>query len=138
MTFAAKYEIMEAVTRGAVETFVARKVATDERVLVYVFECQEQKSNKPTVQWVLESFRAVAPDPPELVAETGRYDATSYGYLVTKLPEKSTLQAWVRSYESRQQATAGMVVPPTDAPATGTHESAKESADALPASERPV
>jgi hypothetical protein len=39
MTFAAKYEILEAVTRGAVETFVARKVATDERVLVCIFEC---------------------------------------------------------------------------------------------------
>ena len=64
MTFAAKYEFLESVTRGAVETFVARKVATDERVLVYIFECPEQPPNKPTVQWILESFRAVAPDPP--------------------------------------------------------------------------
>jgi len=138
MTFAAKYEILEAVTRGAVETFVARKVATDERVLVYVFECQEQKSNKPTVQWVLESFRAVAPDPAELVVETGRYDATSYGYLVTKLPDKSALLAWVQSYQARQQAAVGVVVPATNAPATGAHESAKEVADALPASEQPT
>jgi len=137
MTFAAKYEILEAVTRGAVETFVARKVATDERVLVYIFECQEQQPNKPTVQWVLESFRAVAPDPPELVSETGRYDATSYGYLVTKLPEKSKLQAWVQSYEARQQGATGAVVPPANASATGAEESAKEVAD-VPASERPT
>ena len=73
MTFAAKYEILEPLTRGAVETFVARRVATDERVLVCIFECPEQRLNQPTVQWIMESFRAVAPDPPELVAETGRY-----------------------------------------------------------------
>src|SRR5271157_4250667 len=109
MTFAAKYEILEFLTRGSVETFVARKVATDERVLVYIFECPEQPLNRPTVQWILESFRALAPDPPELVAETGRYDATSYGYLVTKLPEKSALQAWIQSYEARQQAASGLL-----------------------------
>ncbi len=64
MTLAAKYEFLEALTRGAVETFMARKVATDERVLVYIFECPEQPLNQPTVQWILESFRALAPDPP--------------------------------------------------------------------------
>lgn len=138
MTFAAKYEILEAVTRGAVETFVARKIATDERVLVYIFECQEQPLNKPTVQWVLESFRAVAPEPPELVAETGRYDATSYGYLVTKVPERSKLQTWIQSYEARQQTAEEAVMPPGNAPATGARESAKELANTLPASERPT
>jgi len=134
MTFAAKYEILEAVSRGAVEVFVARKVATDERVLVYIFECPEQPLNQPTVQWVLESFRALAPDPPELVAETGRYDATSYGYLVTKLPEKSALQTWIQSYEARQHGVAGAVAPPANEPPP--HERVTEVADALPAHER--
>lgn len=138
MTFAAKYETLEAVTRGAVETFVARKVATDERVLVYIFECPEQPLNKPTVQWILESFRGVAPDPPELVAETGRYNATSYGYLVTKIPENSKLQAWIQSYEARQQAAEGTVAPPAGAPVAGARDSAKDLGDALPASERPT
>src|SRR5271157_979288 len=102
MTFAAKYEILEPVTCGAVETFVARKVATDARVMVCIFECRQQPANKPTVQWILESFQAVAPNPPALVTETGRYDATSYGYLVTQYPERSALQAWIQAYEARQ------------------------------------
>jgi hypothetical protein len=125
MTFAAKYEILEAVALGAVETFVARKLATDEPVLVHIFECPAQPPNQPTVQWVLESFRMVAPDPCGLVVETGRYEATSYGYLVTRLPEKSALQAWIQAYNIRQQAEAGLVAPPLSAAAKDSPESMK-------------
>jgi hypothetical protein len=104
MTFADKYEIVEAVARGRIETFVARKVSTDQRVLVYVFEGREQRPEEPTVQWVLESFRALAPSPPELVVETGRYNGTSYAYLVTKLPDRAVLQEWLRSYQAQPEA----------------------------------
>ena len=103
MKFAAKYEILEPVTRGSVETFVARPIDTDERVLVHIFECPEQRSDQPTVQWVLESFREVAPAPAELVLATGRYSGTSYAYLATKLPDRARLQEWVRSYEEQQE-----------------------------------
>jgi hypothetical protein len=104
MKFAAKYEILEPITRGSVETFVARSLGTDERVLVHIFECPEQRSDQPTVQWVLESFQAVAPAPAELVLATGSYSGTSYAYLATKLPDNAKLQEWVRSYEEQQQA----------------------------------
>lgn len=104
MTFADKYEIVEAVARGRIETFVARKVSTDQRVLVYVFEGREQRPEEPTVQWVLESFRALAPSPPEPVVETGRYNGTSYAYLVTKLPDRAVLQEWLRSYQAQPEA----------------------------------
>src|SRR5215472_10263402 len=104
MNFAAKYEILEPITRGSVETFVARVIATDARVLVHVFECPEQAPDQPTVQWVLDSFHAVAPDTPELVLGTGRYNATSYAYLVTKLPDNLALREWVRSYEAQEEA----------------------------------
>ena len=103
MKFTTKYEILEPITRGSVETFVARSTATDERVLVYIFECPEQRPDQPTVQWVLESFHAVAPDPPELVLGTGRYSGTSYAYLATKLPDSAALQEWVRSYEAQEE-----------------------------------
>lgn len=112
MTFASKYEILEPVASGSVETFVARSLATDERVLVHIFECPEQRPDQPTVQWVLESFQAIAPKPPGLVLGTGRYSGTTYAYLVTKLPESAVLDAWVRSYQARQET-------PTAAPAPG-------------------
>ena len=111
MKFAAKYEILEPVARGAVETFVARSIATDERVLVHIFECPEQRPDQPTVQWVLESFRAIAPEPAELVLATGRYSGTTYAYLATKLPDNAALKAWVQSYESREE-TEEKITPP--------------------------
>ena len=136
MTFAAKFEILENLTRGTVETFVARKLPIEECVLVHVFEAGEQPPNQPTVQWILESFRAVAPDPCGPVVETGRYDATSYGYLVTKLPEKSVLEAWLQSYEAQQKTEAGIGgVKPTDKRAT-TRSSTESNAEvAAPRSE---
>jgi hypothetical protein len=135
MKFAAKYEILETFTRGSVETFAARKVATDEVVLVHIFECQEQQPNQPTVQWIMESFRAIAPAPCARVVETGRYDETSYGYLVTRLPEKPALQAWIQSYEARQQTGDEVVVPPVRAPALPLHETATPEAGPAPAAE---
>lgn len=138
MKFAAKYEILEAVTRGSVETFAARKIATDEVVLVHIFECQDQQPHQPTVQWILESFRAVAPDPCGLVVETGRYEDTSYGYLVVKRPEKSALQAWVQSYEARRQAADGLIAPSSGAPAIPSPERTSPETGSLPAGDEPT
>jgi len=134
MKFAAKYEILEAYTRGAVETFAARKIATDEVVLVHIFECQEQQPNQPTVQWVLESFRAMAPDPCGRVVDAGRYDETSYGYLVTRLPEKPALQAWIQSYEVRR-AAEDETSPPGSSAASPSAEGATPETRRVPASD---
>jgi hypothetical protein len=112
MTFAAKYEILEPVAVGPVEIFVARKVLNNERVLVHIFECPEQKPQQPTLQWVLESFHAVAPEPAELVIDTGKYLGTSYAYLVTKIPAEAVLKQWIQSYEARGQATNASAEPP--------------------------
>ena len=130
MTFAAKYEILEPVAVGPVEIFVARKVLNNERVLVHIFECPEQKPNQPTVQWVSESFRAVAPEPAELVLDTGKYLGTSYAYLVTKMPAEAVLKQWIRSYEALGQATNASAEPPiAAAPAP---EPAEEGISPLP------
>jgi hypothetical protein len=104
MKFANKYELFELLTTGTVETFVARDVRSAERVLVHIFESLQQRSDQPTIQWVLESFRSVAPAPPGLVVDAGRYTGTAYAYLVTKVPEEAALQDWVQSYEASQQA----------------------------------
>ena len=111
MKFADKFELFEAVTNGRVETFVAKDLASGERVLLHIFEAPEKKLDQPTVQWVLESFRKVAPNPPGLVVETGRYSGTTYAYLVTKLPDSSVLQRWVQSYESHVKETQEIAIP---------------------------
>lgn len=120
MKFAEKYELLESLTTGAVETFFANDKVRGERVLVHILRCDPRKPNQPTVQWVLEAFRRFAPEPAGLVLEAGPYSGTLYAYLVTKLPDEAALHAWVQQYEARPRDTQEIPAPaPTRAPETG-------------------
>jgi hypothetical protein len=99
MKFADKYELSDAITTGRLETFVGRDVGSGERVLVYIFDAPVKKADQPTVLWALESFRAVAPEPPGVVIAAGKYGSTSYGYLVTQMPDDAALRRWTQAYE---------------------------------------
>jgi hypothetical protein len=112
MKFANKYELFEPVTTGRVETFVAKDLATGERVLLHIFEAPENRPDPPSLQWVLESFRKVAPNPPGPVLHTGRYSGTTYVYLATKLPDSADVQRWAQSYESYVLETQEIAIPP--------------------------
>ena len=118
MKFGEKYDLQESLTTGGVETFVANDKIRGERVLVHILHCDPQKPNQPTVQWVLESFRRLAPEPAGLVLETGRYSGTLYAYLVTKLPDDAALRTWVQQYESQARDTQQVraPVPPSPVP----------------------
>ena len=111
MKFGEKYELLESITTGRVETFVANDKVRGSRVLVHILECEAQKPNQPTVQWVLEAFRRVAPEPAALVLETGRYSGTLYAYLVTKLPEEAALNNWLRLYKAQSGDTQETPIP---------------------------
>jgi hypothetical protein len=105
MKFADKYELSEAVTSGRLETFMGRDIGSGEPVLVHIFDAPVKKPDQPTVLWVLESFRAVAPEPPGLVIATGKYGGTSYAYLVTQVPDDLALRKWKQAYESSTAET---------------------------------
>jgi hypothetical protein len=125
MKFADKYELSEAVTSGRLETFMGRDIGSGEPVLVHIFDAPVKKPDQPTILWVLESFRAVAPEPPGLVIATGKYGGTSYAYLVTQVPDDAALRKWKQAYESSTAETreipVGHSIPeqsvPTDPPA---------------------
>ena len=125
MKFGDKYELLESLTTGGVETFVANDKIRGARVLVHILHCDPQRDNQPTVQWVLESFRRLAPEPVGLVLETGRYSGTLYAYVVTKLPEETALRTWVRQYEALARDTQDLPAPP----AVPTPESLAPTAD---------
>lgn len=112
MKFANKYELFEPVTTGRVETFVAKDLASGERVLLHIFEAPENRPDSPSLQWVLESFRKVAPNPLGPVLDTGRYSGTTYVYLTSKLPDSAAVQRWAQSYESYVQETQEVAIPP--------------------------
>jgi hypothetical protein len=112
MKFANKYELFEPVTTGRVETFVAKDLASGQRVLLHIFEAPENRPDPPSLQWVLEAFRKVAPNPPGPVLDTGRYSGTTYVYLTTKLPDSADVQRWAQSYESYVLETQEIAIPP--------------------------
>ena len=105
MKFSEKYELLESLTTGAIETFVANDKVRGERVLVHIVECTPQKADQTTAEWVLESFRRLAPEPPGPVLETGKYSGVKYAYVVVKPGDESVLKAWVRRYELQAQET---------------------------------
>jgi hypothetical protein len=141
MKFGEKYELLESLTTGAVETFVANDKVRGERVLVHILHGDPQKPNQPTVQWVLDSFRRVAPEPVGLVLETGRYSGTLYAYLVTKLPEETALRAWVKQYRAQARDTQEIPAPPappTPESKAPTAEMAMKDLPQRPVSVNPV
>jgi len=105
MKFSEKYELLETLTTGAIETFVANDKVRGERVLVHIVECAPQKDDQTTTEWVLQSFRRLAPDPPGPVLETGKYSGVKYAYVVTKPVDETLVKAWVRRYELQAEDT---------------------------------
>jgi len=139
MNFVNRYELSESITTGAVETFPARDVISDSRVLVYVFESgAPQPANVPTIEWVLEAFNKIAPAPRDLVINAGRYSGTAFLYLVTKMPAPDALNQWIEAYERYRPETREY--PPIPRPDNresrgpqGDGERKKAATSALPA-----
>jgi hypothetical protein len=105
MKFSEKYELLESLTTGAVETFAANDKVRGERVLVHIVECAPQKPDQTTAEWVLESFRRLAPEPPGPVLETGKYSGAKYAYMVSKPADENVVKTWVRRYELQAEET---------------------------------
>lgn len=99
MKFTDKYELLESLTTGPVETFVANDKVRGERVLVHIVESVAHTAGQSTMEWVLESFRRVAPEPAGPVLETGKYAEAKYVYLVIKPADEAAQNSWVRRYE---------------------------------------
>jgi hypothetical protein len=138
MKFGEKYELLESLTTGAVETFIANDKVRGTRVLVHILDCGPQRPNQATVQWVLEGFRRLAPEPVSLVLETGKYSGTLYAYLVTEMPDESGLRIWVDSYNKHaadtQESTAPTEKPAPESPTAVQEIAAKEPPSPVPVS----
>jgi hypothetical protein len=80
MKFADKYEIVDKIPPGRVETFVARNVVTGERVLLHIFESEEAE---PAPNSPLESRASLSSNTP---SEKG-----VFSYSVTN---KNSLETW--------------------------------------------
>ena len=100
MKFEGIYETLQKVAIGPVVTLVARDKTNNQRVIVHSFEYSEQAINQPTMREVLSAFSALAPQPVASVIDAGRFNGTSFAYLVTSWPGDEALAEWVRLYEA--------------------------------------
>jgi len=107
MRFLDKYELLEPVSGGPVETFTARDLKTGQRLIVHLFSVPDMPLLDLNVERAVELFSRIAPAPLEPVVAGGRYEQTSHAYLITEIPaEASDLQGWITSYHANMRSTA--------------------------------
>jgi hypothetical protein len=100
-----KYELVEPVTSGRINSFIARDLVTSEQALVHLFECTKQEGTQSPAVWVLQAFRSIAPSPPGLVTEAGTSQSGSLAYVITHMPSSAALRAWVQAYKLSTETT---------------------------------
>ena len=100
-----KYELVEPVTTGRINSFIARDLSTSEPALVHLFECAAAKTRQPAAVSVLQAFRCLASSPPGLVIEAGTSDTSSLAYVITRMPSAAGLRAWVQAYKLSTETT---------------------------------
>jgi hypothetical protein len=100
-----KYELVEPVTRGRINSFIARDLSTSEQAVVHLFECATNKSAQPAAVRVLQAFRCLAASPPGLVIEAGTSETSSLAYVITRMPSAAALRAWVQAYKLSTETT---------------------------------
>src|SRR5271169_6153574 len=146
MKFAGKYETLQKVAIGPVETFVARDRASNQKVIVHTFECPEQATSQSTMQGVLSTFSALAPQPLASIIDAGKFDGTSFAYLVTNWPGDEAVGKWVRLYQEKLEGKgtseplgaatvifgSGPTSPPTTLPKARLDEGPQSATAAVP------
>ena len=105
MKLTEKYELVEPVTRGRMNSFIARDLSTSEQALVHLFEFAGGRSGQPAAIRVLQAFRCLAPSPPGRVIEAGTSESSSLAYVITLMPSASSLRAWVQAYKLSTETT---------------------------------
>jgi hypothetical protein len=105
MKLTEKYELVEPVTSGRINSFIARNLSNSEQALVHLFECARNKSGQPAAVWVLQAFRCLAPSPPGLVIEAGTSESSSLAYVITRMPSPAALRAWAQAYKLSTETT---------------------------------
>ncbi len=100
MNFTEKYEILELLTSGRVNTFLVRERTTREQAVVHSFECPASFSPESRNPAILKHFSALAPMPAESIMEIAFDENSSSAFVVTKVPVADALQSWICAYRS--------------------------------------
>ena len=136
MRFLGKYELLEQLTVGSVETFVAYPIGGGERLLIHVFALPALIKSGLKNSDLVEYMEAMSPKVLGSVLDAGRYDDGTQAFVVTKFPRNaSALPAWIEAYKaaSRKQDTTTV-----EAPARQVWGGSSTDPQSAPTSEVPV
>jgi hypothetical protein len=114
MRFLGKYELLEQLTVGPVETFVAYPIGGGERLLVHVFALPALVKSGLKNSDLVEYMEAMSPKPLGSVLDAGRYDDGTQAFVVTKFPrDPNALPNWIEAYKSaaKKQDTTTVEAP---------------------------
>jgi hypothetical protein len=135
MRFLGKYELLEQLTVGRVETFSAYPIGGGERILVHVFPLPALIKSAPTNRDLLDYMQELSPPALGAVLDAGRYDDGSQAYVVTKFPrDLGALPKWVEAYKSmtkKHDTTA-------EVPAPELWDKGSGDTQHVPVAEKPV
>jgi hypothetical protein len=135
MRFLGKYELLEQLTVGRVETFIAYPIGGGERILVHVFPLPALIKSAPTNRDLVDYMQELSPPALGAVLDAGRYDDGSQAYIVTKFPrDLGELPKWVDAYKSmtkKHDTTA-------EVPAPALWETSSGDTQPIPVAEKPV
>ena len=115
MRFLGKYELLEQLTVGKVETFAAYPIGGGERLLIHVFALPALIKSAPTNRDLLGYMEEISPPSLGTLLDAGRYDDGSQAYVVTKFPrDPAALGRWIEAYKASAKSkhdTTAEVVP---------------------------
>jgi hypothetical protein len=114
MRFLGKYELLEQLTVGSVETFVAYPIGGGERLLIHVFALPALIKSDLKNSDLLAYMETMSPPALGALLDAGRYDDGTQAFLVTKFPRDPSLLAnWIEAYKStlRKQDTTTAEAP---------------------------
>src|SRR5215469_13366373 len=101
MRFLGKYELLEQLTVGKVETFAAYPIGGGERLLVHLFALPALIKSAPTNRDLVGYMETMSPRALGTVLDAGRYDDGSQAFVVVKFPRGSAaLSNWVEAYKA--------------------------------------
>ena len=102
-----KYDLLETIAGGAVEVFLAEEIGTRLRRLVCIVRAKDDPT-PPSTRDILQAFRKLAPDPPGVILDSGKDQASRSLYLVTSFPaDPLAIQTWVQAYRAFTEKRTG-------------------------------
>jgi hypothetical protein len=104
--FTERYQPLQRLAEGSVETVAALDTASNEKVVIHIFGYRQEEGAPGSTEQILRLFGGMGAEPVSPVVAAGTFDSKALAYIVSKWPGDEVLAAWLRSYQGRFQGSA--------------------------------